>query len=87
VGLIRGLLTAPIAGPARAGWWVIEQVVGTAEAELYDEGAIVAQIRALAAEADAGRISEEEHAAAESELLARLVEARRRRADSNEEPT
>lgn len=87
MGLIRGLLTAPIVGPARAGWWVMEQIVGTAEAELYDEGAIVTQIRVLAAEADAGRISEEDHAAAESELLARLVEARRRRTDANEEPS
>jgi hypothetical protein len=85
VGLISGLLTLPVAGPARAGWWVIDQVLGAAEADLYDEGRIIAQIRALAAEADAGRITETEHAAAEAALLERLVEARARRNDATQE--
>ncbi|WP_052667825.1 gas vesicle protein GvpG [Nitriliruptor alkaliphilus] len=86
MGLIRGLLTLPITGPARAGWWVLEQVIGAAEAELYDEGQIQAQMRTLAAEFDAGRITEEEHAAAEAVLIERLVEARARR-DRAEEMT
>jgi hypothetical protein len=85
VGLIRGLLTLPVAGPAKAGWWVLEQVVGAAEADLYDEGRIIAELRNLAAEADAGRITEDEHAAAEAALLERLVEARARRT-SEESP-
>jgi hypothetical protein len=84
VGLIRGLLTLPVTGPARAGWWMLEQVVGAAEAELYDEGRIVAEMRALAADADAGRITDEEHAAAEAALIERLVEARARRNVSEE---
>jgi hypothetical protein len=79
VGLIRGLITAPVAGPARAGWWVLEQVIGAAEADLYDEGRITAELRALAAVADAGELSEQEHAAAEAALIDRLVEARARR--------
>jgi hypothetical protein len=85
MGLIRGLLTLPVTGPAKAGMWVLDQVVGSAEAELYDEGRIVAQLRSLAAEADAGRITDEEHALAEAALLERLVEARARRADANQE--
>jgi hypothetical protein len=78
MGLLS-LLTFPITGPARGGWWVLEQIVEAAEAELYDEGRIVAELRALTAEVEAGRISEEEHAAAEEVLLARLMEARGRR--------
>lgn len=86
MGLIRGVLTLPITGPARAGWWMLEQIVGAAEAELYDEARIVAEMRALAADADAGHISDEEHAAAEAVLIERLVEARARR-NAPEEPT
>jgi hypothetical protein len=84
VGLIRGLLTLPITGPARAGWWVLEQVVGAAEADMYDEDRIVAQMRALAAEVDAGRITEEEHAAAEEVLIEQLVAARAYHAGTQE---
>jgi hypothetical protein len=85
VGLIRGLLTAPVTVPSRAGWWILEQVVGTAEAEMYDEGRLIAQLRELAAELDAGHLSEEEHAVAETAVLERLVEARAWRAGSVEE--
>lgn len=87
MGLIRGLLTLPVTGPARAGWWVLEQVIGAAEAEMYDEGRIVAQMRALAAEVDAGRISEDEHAAAEAVLIEQLVVARAYHAGAAEETT
>jgi hypothetical protein len=80
MGLLS-LLTWPVTGPVRGGWWVMEQVVAAAEAELYDEGKIVAELRALATEVEEGRISEEEHAAAEEILLARLMEARARRDD------
>ncbi len=87
MGLIRGLVTLPVAGPARAGWWVVEQVVGSAETELYDEGRIVADMRALAAEADAGAITEHEHARAEAILIERLVEARARRPGRGAHPS
>lgn len=84
MGLL-GLLTLPVTGPARAGWWVLEQITAAAEDELYDEGRIRQQMRALAAEADAGRIGEREHAAAEEVLLQRLIEARARRQQAQEE--
>jgi hypothetical protein len=76
MGLISGLLTLPVTGPARAGWWLLEQVVAAAEAELYDEERIVAQMRALATEVEAGRITDDEHAAAEAALIEQLVAAR-----------
>ncbi len=85
MGLIRGLLTLPITGPAKAGWWIIEQIVGAAEAELYDEGNITTQLRALAAAVEAGDITEEQHAVAEAALIDRLVEARARRTDVAQE--
>jgi hypothetical protein len=84
VGLIKGLLTLPVTGPARAGWWVLEQVVGAAEAEMYDEDRIVAQMRTLAAEVESGRITEDEHAAAEAALIEQLIAARAYHAGTEE---
>jgi hypothetical protein len=80
--MLLRLLTLPVTGPIQAGWWVLEQIVGAAEAELYDEGKIRAQLRQLAADVDAGRLSEEEHALAEAALLERLIEARARANDA-----
>lgn len=78
MGLLRSLLTAPVAAPGKGLWWVLEQVVGAAEAELYDEHRIIGQLGELNALVESGEITEEEHAAAEAALLERLVEARRR---------
>ena len=80
MGLLTSLLTAPITGPAKGLWWVVDQVVGVAEAELYDEDRLVAQLGTLHAQVEAGEISEAEHATAEAVLLDRLAEARRRNA-------
>lgn len=74
--MIGRLLALPVTGPVRAGWWLLEQIVGAAEDELYDEDRIVGRIRALAAELEAGRITEEEHAVMEDVLLDQLLEAR-----------
>lgn len=74
--MLLRLLTLPLTGPARLGWWVLEQVVQAAERELYDERAILAALRDLQRAADRGEIDEDEHAAAEAVLLQRLVAAR-----------
>lgn len=79
MGLLTKLLTFPVTGPVKGGWWVLDQIVAHAEAELYDERKITDEMRALAAQVEAGEISEQEHAAAEEALLERLVEARARR--------
>jgi hypothetical protein len=84
--MIGRLLATPVTGPGKAGWWVLQQIVTAAEDELYDEERIVAEIRALAGELDAGRITEEEHAFAEEALLEKLVEARAFRAAREESP-
>jgi hypothetical protein len=84
--MIGRLLALPVTGPAKAGWWVLEQILAAAEDELYDEDRIVAQIRALSDELEAGTITEEEHAFAEEAMLERLVEARAFRATREESP-
>lgn len=76
MGILTSLITLPVTGPAKAGWWIMEQVIAAAEAELYDEGRIIAEMRAISADLDEGLITEEEHAAAEEILLERLMEAR-----------
>jgi hypothetical protein len=81
MGLLRSLLTMPATAPAKAGWWVVEQVIEAAEAELHDEGRIMQDLRALSARLEDGEITEDEHAAAEDVLLQRLVEARQFRAE------
>lgn len=85
MGLLSSILTAPVTGPLRGSWWVMNQILAAAEAEVYDEDRIVAEIRALAIEYEEGRISAEEHAAAEELLLDRLMEARAWRAQRNQE--
>lgn len=83
MGLLK-LLTSPVTGPVRAGWWVFERVVAAAEAERYDEDRIIAHLRAATADLEAGRISEREHAEVEAELLERLRLGRARRAADRE---
>ena len=84
--MIGRLLALPATGPLWAGGRVLQQIISAAEAELYDEDRIVAEIRALAADLEAGRITEEEHALAEAALLDRLMEARAYRAAREEAP-
>lgn len=87
MGLVTGLVTLPLTGPVRAGWWVVEQLVAHAEAELYDEDRIVAELRDLTARVERGDVTEEQHAAAEAALLERLAVARaHRRALTEETP-
>jgi hypothetical protein len=75
MGLIMGLLTLPLA-PVRGTVWIAEKLEEQAEAELYDETAIRSAMEALEAERQAGTISDEELAAAEDELIQRLMELR-----------
>lgn len=76
MGLIGKLLAAPLVGPAVLGPWLLDQVIAAAEAELYDPDRIVLHLRELAREFEEGRLTEDEHAAAEAVLLERLMEAR-----------
>jgi Gas vesicle protein G len=80
VGLITGLLTLPLA-PVRGTVWLAERIQEQAEAELYDEDVIRAQLMDIEAAREAGEISEEEATQAEDQLLERLIAAREMGAD------
>ena len=75
MGLITGLLTLPLA-PVRGTVWIAERLLEQAEAELYDEGAIRAQLMDIEAAVAAGVSGEQEAAEAEDALLARLIAMR-----------
>jgi hypothetical protein len=80
VGLITGLLTLPLA-PVRGTVWLAERIQEQAEAELYDEDVIRAQLMDIDAAREAGEISDEEATQAEDQLLERLIAAREMGAD------
>jgi hypothetical protein len=80
VGLITGLLTLPLA-PVRGTVWLAERIQEQAEAELYDEDVIRAQLMEIDAAREAGEIEEEEATQAEDQLLERLIAAREMGAD------
>jgi len=71
MGLITGLLTLPLA-PVRGVAWVADQLTAAAERELTDPAAIHAELRRLAADLEAGLITETEFDQAEDQLLDRL---------------
>jgi hypothetical protein len=75
VGLITGLLTLPLA-PVRGTVWIAERILEQAEAELDDEGAIMAQLMDIDAAREAGEIGEQEAAEAEDVLLERMIAIR-----------
>lgn len=74
MGMVTGLLTLPLA-PVRGVVWVADKLAATAERELYDPEAIYAELRELADDLDAGRITEQEFDRVEDVLLQRLQDA------------
>jgi len=75
MGLITGLLTLPLA-PVRGTVWLAEKIQEQAEAELYDETAIRQGLLELEAAREEGLLDETEIAAAEDELIERLLAIR-----------
>lgn len=78
MGLITGLLTLPLA-PVRGTVWVAEQVQREAERQYYDPAQIRQALEDVDEARNAGEVSEEEAAALEEQLVARLQEGLRRR--------
>jgi hypothetical protein len=79
---IGSIFTAPIMGPFRGLMWLAEVLANHAESELYDENNIRKELAALEQRLDLGKITEEEFESAETALLERLNEARRRKEGS-----
>ncbi len=80
MGLFTGLLTLPLA-PVRGTVWVAEQVLEEAERQYYDPAVIRRQLEEVDRMRADGQISEEEAEEMEDELVARLMESRRRRSE------
>jgi len=78
MGLFTGLITLPLA-PVRGVTWLAEVLTEQAEAHLYDPARIAAELQDVADRTAAGDITEEEAAALEEDLIARLNEGRARR--------
>ena len=76
MGLITGILTAPLA-PIRGVAWVAEQVQEQAEREFYDPESIQQALDQIQLDRELGVIDEAEADRREDELLERLIEANR----------
>jgi hypothetical protein len=77
MGLIKGLLTLPLA-PVRGTVWVAEQVQEEAERQYYDPAVIRRELEEVDRLRTAGEISEVEAEELEDALVERLMESRRR---------
>lgn len=76
--MLLSLLASPLLGPVKLVDALARTVLERAEMELYDEGAIRAELAAVELAYDAGKIDEAARDAAEDALLDRLREARAR---------
>lgn len=77
MGLLATLVTLPLA-PVRAAVWVVDQVAQEADRQMFDETHIRAELVQLELDYDDGLVSDEERAAIEDEIFARLSVARER---------
>ena len=75
MGLLK-LLTFPVSGPVLGGKWVLQTILDQAERQHYDVAAIQQQMADLAAQYQAGAVSDDEFDRREEALLGRLLEAR-----------
>lgn len=76
MGLILGLLTAPVTwplAPVRGAIWVAEQIEREAEKQWSDPALIEAQLEDVAARRAAGELTDAEADQLEEELIARLL--------------
>lgn len=77
MGLLTTLLTLPVAGPAKAAWWIAEKLHEQALAEMNDPKTIKAEIAELERLLLAGEIDEATYEEQELALLTRLRDLQR----------
>jgi hypothetical protein len=75
MGLLTGLLTLPLA-PVRSVAWLAERILEQAEQQMYDPASIRRQLFEVETAREAGRLSDEEAAELENELLSRMMARR-----------
>jgi len=85
MGLVMNLLTLPVTGPFRGAMWILKMMAERAEHDMYDEGAVRAQLMELELRYELKEINEEEYLAAEEELLAELKAVREHHAAAKRE--
>lgn len=76
MGLLGGILLAPISGPVWGFRMLIERMAEEADAVLHDEGRGYAELMELSMRRSAGTLSEAEYAEQEAALLERLAAIR-----------
>ena len=72
MGLILGLLTAPVLGPVRGISWLAQKVAEEMERPYLDEGRVRAELLKLETSYDLGEMTAEEYFQQEMALLERL---------------
>ena len=72
MGLLDGLLLLPITGPIYGLTFILEQIQAQVDAQMLDDGQVMASLMALGLQHELGEISSEEYAAQEAELLEAL---------------
>jgi hypothetical protein len=77
MGILRTLVTLPIAGPVRGAFWLAAQIHEAASAEFNDPAAIRAALTELEKRLDAGEMDENAFEAEEALLLDRMEAAMR----------
>lgn len=75
MGLITGILGAPVTGPAGGVFWVLRKIYDAAYTEFYDPASIKRQLVDLEKQLEAGELSEDEFEELEIVLLERLRDA------------
>jgi hypothetical protein len=76
MGILTKILAFPLTGPIDGTMWLAEKLLEQAEAEMYDEGKVKAELMELEIRLDLGEIDEATYLEAEDELLQRLREIR-----------
>ena len=72
MGLLDGLLLFPITGPVYGLKFVLEQIQAQVDAQMLDEGQVIAGLMTAGQQHETGEISDEEYAAQEAALLEQL---------------
>lgn len=80
MGLLSGLLLFPITGPVYGLKFVLEQIQAQVDAQMLDEGQVIASLMTIGLQHEAGEISDEEYAAQEAALLEQVNAIRAYRA-------
>jgi len=72
MGLLSGLLLFPITGPVYGLKFVLEQIQAQVDAQMLDDGQVMADLMTLGLQHEMGEISDEEYALQEAALLEAL---------------